>query len=171
MRLRRCHSSFKYVTCSRHSFVLICLFLIFFIVWALFICGIGEEIVKINHHYLWLILSSLCANLPSMCPPRHPQSSYLFSPEECPPNSPPTDFKAKPHLLHKASANCSDISSGNSSSTSGCLSLNWFSIIAVVIITSWVFPIALSTKFYTWETEYLLNRWRADNFIISLARS
>ena len=51
-----------------------------------------------------------------------------------------------------------DISSGNSSSTSGCLSLNWFSIIAVVIITSWVFPIALSTKFYTRETEYLLNR-------------
>lgn len=70
MRLRRCHSSFKYVTCSRHSFVLICLFLIFFIVWVLFICGIGEEIVKINHHYLWLIiLSSLCKPT-SQCVPQ-----------------------------------------------------------------------------------------------------
>ena len=150
MRLRRCHSSFKYVTCSRHSFVLICLFLIFLIVWVLFICGIGEAIVKINHHYLWLIhFVFFMQTYLSMCPPRHPHSSYLLSPEECPPISPPTDFKGKPRLLRKASANCSDISFGNSSSTSECLSLNWFSLIAVVIITSWVFPIALSTKLYT----------------------
>ena len=74
MRLRRCHSCFKDMTCSRHSFVLICLCLIFFIVWVLLIFGMGKAIVKINHHYLWLIIVFFMQTYLSMCPPRHPHS-------------------------------------------------------------------------------------------------
>lgn len=80
MRLRRCHSCFKDMTCSRHSFVLICLCLIFFIVWVLLIFGIGKAIVKINHHYLWLkILSSLCKPI-SQCVPQDTHTAFRGMP-------------------------------------------------------------------------------------------
>lgn len=73
MRLKRLHSSIKYETCSRHLSVLTSLFLLFFIVWVLFICGIGEAIVKINCHYLWVAgyFVFFMQIYLSVCPPRH----------------------------------------------------------------------------------------------------
>lgn len=70
MRLKRRHSSIKYATCSRHLFVVTSLFFLFFFAWVLFICGIGESIIKTvtisNNH--WMAGFSLSKSVSQVCP-------------------------------------------------------------------------------------------------------
>lgn len=125
--LRHCHSSFKFMWLVPGTHLFWFVFPYFLHCLGVFICGIGEEIVKINHHYLWLIiLSSLCKPTSQCVPQDTHRAPYLFSPEECLPTLHPQTSRPSPPPFTRPLLIAPDISSGNSSSTSGCLSLNWF---------------------------------------------
>lgn len=144
MRLKRLHSSIKYETCSRHLSVLTSLFLLFFIVWVLFICGIGEAIVKINCHHLWVAGYFVFFMQISQSVP---QDTYSFLQKNAllslhPSTSRPSTTSFTSPLLIAQTFLLEILLVLQS-----VFHLTWLSITLPTVL-SWVFPVALSTTPY-----------------------